>query len=88
MKTTTINISMPQTLADFVKRRMAASGYGNTSEYFRHLVREDQKREEEERIEELLLDGLESGKPIDVTDEWWEKRREKLASRVKKRKTA
>jgi hypothetical protein len=33
-------------------------------------------------------DGLESGKPIEVTDEWWEKRREKLASRVKRRKTA
>lgn len=36
-----------------------------TSEYFRDLIREDQKRRAEERLEAMLLRGLES-----PTSEW------------------
>lgn len=86
-RVTTINISMPESLGAFVKQRVAKKGYGNTSEYFRQLVREDRKRTEDERLEALLLEGLASGKPVRVTDAWWRKRRQKLAESIKRRKT-
>jgi len=87
-KQVTVNISMPPSLGEFVKRRMAAKGYDNTSEYFRQLVREDQRREESERLESLLLEGLASGTPTPATEEWWEERRAKLAAKAKRRRSA
>jgi len=87
-KPSTINISMPPTLSEFVKLRMAQKGFDNTSEYFRYLVREDLKRAKEDHLETLLLEGLNSGKPIPINDEWWEDRRRELVRRLKKRKTA
>ena len=56
-------------------------GYSTPSEYVRALLREDQKRRAEEKLEAFLLEGLNSGKPIDVTPEYWEKKRQQLIGR-------
>ncbi len=40
---TTINISMPDALRDYVEAK-AAQGHYSASEYVRHLIREDQQR--------------------------------------------
>ncbi|HMV49734.1 MAG TPA: type II toxin-antitoxin system ParD family antitoxin [Blastocatellia bacterium] len=66
----TMNISLPDILRVFVEERVAEGGYGTTSEYFRELVRKDQKRQAEEKLEALLLDGLNSGpaKPLTKAD--------------------
>jgi hypothetical protein len=31
-----------------------------------------------QQLDQLLLEGLESGDPITVTDEWWEQKRDRL----------
>jgi antitoxin ParD1/3/4 len=85
---TTINISLPAALGRFVRQRMAGKGFENTSEYFRQLIREDQRRAEDERLESLLLEGLASGKPEPATDQWWEERFRRLASGARRRKSA
>ncbi|MGB2791244.1 MAG: type II toxin-antitoxin system ParD family antitoxin [Candidatus Moraniibacteriota bacterium] len=54
-----ISISLPGKMALRVKER--ASEFGNVSDYIRTLIREDQKRKDEEKLEKLLLDGLASG---------------------------
>ncbi len=46
MKMDSINISLPQPMADFV-RGVVERDYGNASEYFRDLVRERIQREVE-----------------------------------------
>jgi antitoxin ParD1/3/4 len=56
----TMNISLPDSLRDFVESRVNEGGYSTASEYFRDLVRSDQKRESQQRLEALLLEGLES----------------------------
>lgn len=70
---------MPETLREFVRGRMERKGYANVSEYFRYLVREDQKREAQDKLEAMLIEGLESGPGEVVTDEWWEKKRAEWA---------
>jgi len=40
-----INISLPEQLEQYVKRRVEKGEYGTVSEYFRDLIRMDQKRE-------------------------------------------
>jgi len=50
----TITISLPQHLRTFVEGRVEAEGFGTVSEYFRTLIRQDQRmqlriKEENER---------------------------------------
>lgn len=60
-----VNISLPDQMKQYIEDRINEGGYSTTSEYFRDLVREDQKRRNEERLETMLLRGLES-----PTSEW------------------
>ena len=55
---TTVTISLPDSLKEFVDAQVAAKGYGNVSEYFRSLLREAQQNEADARLEALLLEGL------------------------------
>ena len=59
-------------------------GYSSVSEYMRELIRADQKRKVEERIDTLLLEGLDSGQPIPVTAEYWEEKKRRLTERLSK----
>ena len=68
----TVTISMPESLRKFVDVQMKRQGFGNVSEYFRALVREQQTKEADSQLEELLLEGLESGENIEVTPEFWQ----------------
>jgi antitoxin ParD1/3/4 len=68
---TTVTISLPESLKAFIDRQLATKGYGNVSEYFRSLLRNAQKEEEDARLEALLLEGLASGGDIPMTREFW-----------------
>ena len=68
---TTVTISLPESLKGFVEKQLATKGYGNVSEYFRTLLREAQAKEEDARLEALLLEGLASGEDIPLTKEFW-----------------
>ena len=64
---TTVTISLPASLKAFIDTQLATKGYGNVSEYFRSLLREAQAKEEEARLEALLLEGLASKRlPLDA----------------------
>lgn len=81
---TSLNISLPQSLKDFVEEQVKAGGYSTPSEYMRELLRQDQKRRAKEKLEAMLLEGINSGTPIEVNDEYWERKRalvRKLAAR-------
>jgi antitoxin ParD1/3/4 len=38
-RTTTINVSMPSTLKEFVRAQIRSGAYGSASEYIRELIR-------------------------------------------------
>jgi antitoxin ParD1/3/4 len=80
---TTMNVSLPDDLKLFVDEQVATGGYGTTSEYIRELIREARKQTARQRLEALLLEGLNSGPPTPMTDEWWAERRRELESRVR-----
>lgn len=68
---TTVTISLPESLREFVDHQLANKGFGNVSEYFRTLLRDAQAKEEDARLEALLLAGLASGDDISVTRQFW-----------------
>jgi antitoxin ParD1/3/4 len=69
---TTVTISLPESLKTFIDEQLATKGYGNVSEYFRSLLRAAQEREEEARLETLLVEGLAAGgNDIPLTRQFW-----------------
>jgi antitoxin ParD1/3/4 len=60
----TMNISLPEALRDFVDEQVAQRGYGTSSEYVRELIRRDQDRQQ---LRGLLLEGAAS-RPADPAD--------------------
>jgi antitoxin ParD1/3/4 len=80
----TMNIALPESMKHYVQERVSEGGYSSASEYVRELIRADQKRRADDRIDALLLEGLESGEPIPVTKEYWEEKKRKLTERLSK----
>ena len=66
----TMTISLPDKMREFVESEVSSGEYGSASELFRELLRERQKRISQERLETLLLEGLESGQAIEVTPDY------------------
>ena len=62
---TTMNISLPDALKQFVDSQVATAGYGTSSEYVRQLIRRDQEREQ---LRNLLLTGAQSA-PSGLADD-------------------
>jgi antitoxin ParD1/3/4 len=80
----TMTISLPETMRDFVESEVVNGDYGSASELIRELVRERQKRKAQERLETLLLEGLESGQPIEITQDYLIERRRLLRKKLEK----
>ena len=82
MDMTSLNISLPKPMKEFIETRVVEDQYSTPSEYLRALIREDQKRREAQKLEALLLESLQSGEPIEVTPEYWLKKRQSLVQRL------
>jgi antitoxin ParD1/3/4 len=86
MTTKTIHISLPESLKEYMDERVAEEHYSTFSDYIRALVREDQKCYAEERLEKLLLEGLESGRGAALGSKEWKQFKKRVLSRAKGRK--
>lgn len=75
---TIINISFPDSMQTFVDEQVKQKGYSTAIEYIHHLIRQEQERAEHQRLETMLLDGLDSGELIEVGEQWWNNKREGL----------
>ena len=56
---TSLNISLPQPLKEYVESKVAEGDYGTPSEYVRELIRQDKSRHQE-KLERQLVDALHS----------------------------
>jgi antitoxin ParD1/3/4 len=81
----TMNISLPDPLKDFVDGQITSGRYSSVSEYVRELIRQDEKRKAEERLEAMLLEGLASPE-TQLTRRDFEDIRKEALSRLKARK--
>lgn len=85
-----IEISLPDPIQSFVEAQATlavtakprAAGFAAPGEYVQHLILREQARlTQRQQVESLLLEGVESGEPIEVTDDWWEHKRSQLVER-------
>ena len=80
-----LNVSMPEDLRKFVTKRSRQTQHATPTEYIRSLVREDQKRADTEKLERLLLEGLDSGTPATINDldRYFAQKKKALLKRIK-----
>jgi antitoxin ParD1/3/4 len=78
---TTISISIPEPLHDFVEKQVGEGRFPTASEYLGSLISEDQKRREQQHLEALLLEGLESGPMREMTQEAWQELKQRVWER-------
>lgn len=77
---TTINISLPDEMKEFIETQVSHEGYTSASEYLCTLIREAQKRQARQELEAKLLEGLHSS-ASEMTDTDWSALREGIYKR-------
>ena len=80
-----LHVSLSEEMRAFVDQQVRGGAYHNHSEYVRDLIRHDQERRAKERVDNLLLEGLESGEPAPLTPDDWQEIREQVRSRAARR---
>jgi antitoxin ParD1/3/4 len=78
MAMTTMNISLPGAMKDFVDEQVVDGGYGSSSEYVRALIRKDQ---DTLHLRRLLLDGAASASEPPVEADYFDRLRERARGR-------
>ena len=73
----TMNVSLPEALKDFVEDQVSARGYSTSSEYVRELIRKDRDRQ---RLRGLLLEGAASPQAVAADADYFDA----LRSRTRK----
>ena len=68
----TLSICLSEALQEFIDRQVAEGGYSDASAYLHKLLQEEQKKKAKEKVEALLLEGLESGPASPMTVQDWE----------------
>jgi antitoxin ParD1/3/4 len=72
-----MSFSLPESMREYIDQRVESGSYGNTSEYLRDLIRQDQVAREVEQIRRAIAVGLASGPGREATDavlaEIWER---------------
>ena len=71
----TMNISLPEALKDFVNDQVSARGYTTSSEYIRELIRKDQDRQ---HLRGLLLEGAASRQAVTADEDYFDRLRESV----------
>jgi antitoxin ParD1/3/4 len=74
-----MNISLPSALKAFVDGHVAEGHYATASDYVGELIRNDAKARAQQKLEELLLEGLEG-----EATEWTEADSERLLELARK----
>ena len=66
-----ILVQLPDTAQSFIDEQVAAGRFASPSEFIVDLVEQARRKATIERVDQLLIEGLESGPPIEVDRDWW-----------------
>ena len=64
MAQTSLNISLPEELKQFVEAKVAEGGYSTPSEFVRELLREAKRRDLDDEVDRELVSALRKGRVV------------------------
>lgn len=68
----TLTISLPEAMVEFVEAQAREGGFVTVSEYVEAVLRDVQVRAAKRALEEKLREGIESGDAAPLTHEEWD----------------
>ncbi len=74
----TVNVTLTEEMQEFLRDEVEAGQYANVEEYIQKLIQDEQRKKAKERLEALLMEGINSGPAEEMTDEDWRDIRERL----------
>jgi antitoxin ParD1/3/4 len=72
-----VDIPLSEEVQQYILEQVAIGGYETTAAYFLALVQQDRQRRAQEKLEEMLLEGIQS-EGQEVTPEFWQRMRESV----------
>jgi len=82
---TSLNVSLPKPLRDWVDRLVIERDYSTASEYIRELVREDRNRRIRTEVDAKLHEALASGPALPMTRKDWDSVRARMRTEINHR---
>jgi len=80
-----MNVHLTNELEEFVQKKVESGLYGSASEVVREALRLLARRDTEDRLEDLLLEGLDSGEAREMTADDWQEIRATVRDRLARR---
>ncbi len=77
-----MNITLPDSMRDWIENQARLAGHTSADSYVVEVLRDQRDRLKQE-IDQQLIEGLESGDPVEINDEFWAERRRVLEERTK-----
>ncbi|GAC1339517.1 MAG: type II toxin-antitoxin system ParD family antitoxin [Isosphaeraceae bacterium] len=78
---TSMSISLPDEIKEFVEARAASEGYASASDYCLALIREARKRLTKQELELKLAEAISSGPAEPMTRADWDDRERRVGER-------
>jgi antitoxin ParD1/3/4 len=82
---TSMNISLPDSLKQFVDEQISTGAYGSANDYVVRLISEAQDRKYREEIEQKVLEALDRGDYSPMSSQEWEDLRAEIRDRAELR---
>jgi antitoxin ParD1/3/4 len=83
-----IEVSLPDEFMEFLQQQVKSGGYEDASEYLQGLIEGERLSQAQLRLEALLMEGLTSGEPKEMTDADWDDLQREVLERIEARKSA
>ncbi|MCI0359871.1 MAG: hypothetical protein L0211_15445 [Planctomycetaceae bacterium] len=65
----------------FIEKQVAAGQFDDASQFILNLIEQARLHAERAHVDQLLLEGLDSGAGIEVDRDWWLKRADEWAAK-------
>ncbi len=81
----TLNLTLPDSLGEFVRQQTAESGFADENAYIQQLIQAELKERILETVESDLVEGLESGETEPVSQKFWDDLQDRVQERLAKK---
>ncbi len=78
---TEIQVNLPDEILALIDIAIAKEGFEDVSQYVREIICADLQERDQDRLEELLLEGVNSGDPVEVDKDYWQRKKVELIRR-------
>jgi antitoxin ParD1/3/4 len=83
-----LKVTLPDWAGEYIQEQIDAGRYASAEAMLAQLLDEARVVVVDDRMAELIREGMESGDGVEATDEWWEALSAKVRAEAERRRSA